>query len=103
MSFESESQEINFDPNSQSTVFSNCHVENSIVTTILQGSGVLDSEMSDPGLRFIRYLLSISRSARRGFVPNFQDLQMVRKAARDFIDRCGGKALALQAMQEIVS
>jgi hypothetical protein len=82
--------------------FENAIAEESVVQTILEGSGPAD-EMTERGLRFIRYLLSMSRSARHGFIPNFTDTEMVRRAARDFIVRHGGPALAMQSLREIVA
>ena len=81
--------------------FEHATAEESIVQTILEGSGAAE-EMTERGLRFVRYLLSISRSARGGFMPNFTDTEMVRKAARDFIFRHGGPVLALQSLHQIV-
>lgn len=76
--------------------------EESIVKTIVEGSGGPGNcEMTEPGLRFIRHILSSSRSARHGFIPNFKDLEAIRLMARDFIRRCGGPSLALQKMTAI--
>jgi hypothetical protein len=81
-----------------------CPIENSIVQTIVEGSGGPENqEMTDPGLRFVRYLLSISRPARQGFVPNFKDMSYIHKVARDFISRCGGAHLAAQTMNNIIA
>lgn len=78
--------------------------EQRIVQTILDGSGGLeDQEMTDGGLRFIRYLLSISKCARFGFLPNFQDQHSAREIARQFIRYCGGAAIAMHTMQSIIS
>lgn len=73
--------------------------EQSIVNTIMH-SGAED--ISDSALRFIRYLLSISRAARFGFLPNFSDLEAVREIARQFIRYCGGAALALYTMNQVI-
>jgi hypothetical protein len=81
--------------------FENATAEESIVQTILEGSGGAD-EMTERGLRFVRYLLSISRSARGGFMPNYTDMEMVRRAARDFIYRQGGPVPAMQSLHQIV-
>jgi hypothetical protein len=79
-----------------------CVAEATIVRTILEGSGGIDGDdMTDPGLRFVRHILSTSRPARHGFVPNFNDIETVRELARQFIRRCGGAALALQQMIRI--
>ncbi len=79
-----------------------CVAEETIVKTILEGSiGVNNREMTEPGLRFVRHLLSTSRPARSGFIPNFKDIETVRELARQFIRRCGGAALALQALIRI--
>ncbi len=75
--------------------------EASIVNTIMEG-GAGPEELSDSGLRFIRYLLSISRAARFGFLPNFGDLNAVREIARQFIRYCGSAALALYTMNQVI-
>jgi hypothetical protein len=81
--------------------FENATAEDWIIQTILEGSGAAE-EMTERGLRFVRYLLSMSRSARHGFIPNYTDTEMVRRAARDFIYRQGGPILAMQSLQQIV-
>ncbi len=74
--------------------------EQQIVYSILNGSGGPDNrEMTDSGLRFIRYLLSISRCARFGFLPNFKDPESAREIARQFIKYCGCAAIAMHTMQ----
>ncbi len=81
----------------------NAIAESSIVRTILDGSGGPDNrEMTEDGLRFIRYLLSISRSARFGFLPNFKDADSARDIARQFIRYCGSAALAMHTMHIVV-
>jgi hypothetical protein len=76
--------------------------EQQILHTILDGSGGPDErEMTDAGLRFIRYLLSISRCARFGFLPNFKDPDSAREIARQFIRYCGGAAVAMHTMHTI--
>ncbi len=75
--------------------------EASIVRTITE-NGAGPEELSDSGLRFIRYLLSISRAARFGFLPNFGDLAAVREIARQFIRYCGSAALALYTMNQVI-
>lgn len=78
----------------------NALAEQQIVRAILNGSGGLDNrEMSDSGLRFIRYLLSISRCARFGFLPNFKDPSSAREIAKQFIRYCGGAAIAMHTME----
>lgn len=75
--------------------------EESIINTIMPlGAGPED--LSDSALRFIRYLLSISRAARFGFLPNFSDMDAVRQIARQFINYCGGAALALYTMNQVI-
>lgn len=89
---------MNSDPGSTELTL-NALVEQKIVHTILNGSGGPDNrEMTDSGLRFIRYLLSISRCARFGFLPNFKDPDSARKIAKHFIRYCGSAAMALQTM-----
>lgn len=100
--------EMNFNPSYMAGSYSaeasfNAIAEQLIVQTILEGSGGPDSnEMSEEGLRFIRYLLSISRSARFGFLPNFKDMNAVRNVARQFIRSCGGAASAMYTMHQIL-
>ena len=79
-----------------------CVAEDTIVRTIVEGSGGPENdEMTEPGLRFVRHLLSTSRPARNGFVPNFKDMETIRHVAREFIRRCGGAADAMQTMIRI--
>lgn len=76
--------------------------EQSIVRTICEGSGGPECEdMTDTGLRFVRYLLSISKAARFGFLPNFKDEDTVRDVARQFIRYCGSASVALQTMRNV--
>ena len=105
MNFDPWSSEANFDPvfmEAEADRLLPSVVEASIVQAIVEGSGGPENtEMTDPGLRFVRHLLSISRPARHGFVPNFKDMAIIRQAARQFIRRCGGATLAIQAMMRI--
>lgn len=98
--------EMNFNPgyvDGQMDVLFASIAEHSIVRTILEGSGGPENEeMTDDGLRFVRYLLSISRSTRFGFLPNFKDMETVREVARQFIRYCGGATVALQTMNRVV-
>jgi hypothetical protein len=74
------------------------------VRAIVQGSGGPDNgEITESGLRFVRYLLSTSRSMRFGFMPNFKNMDSIRELARDFIRRCGGAATALQTMHALTA
>lgn len=83
-------------------LLSPARAEDSIVQTILNGSGgPSDSEISECGLRFVRYLLSRSRPARHGFLPNFTDMKAVRLMAQDFIRRSGGPSLAMEKLLAI--
>ena len=76
----------------------------SVVKTIVDGSGGPDNnEMTAPGLRFVRYLLATSRSARHGFVPNFKNMSTIELLAREFIGRCGGPFYAVETMIQITS
>ncbi len=98
------SGDLNFEPagvneaeqstGAESTLFE--LAEQSIINTIMC------EELSDSALRFIRYLLSISRAARFGFLPNFADLTAVREIARQFIHYCGSAALALYTMNQVI-
>ncbi len=105
MNFEPGSTDLNFQPgNGQMPIelLLPTLAEDSIVQTIIEGSGGPDNrEITDGGLRFVRYLLATSRSARNGFVPNFKDADTVRMLARQFIRRCGSPSLAVQAMINI--
>ncbi|MBX9687338.1 MAG: hypothetical protein K2X27_11590 [Candidatus Obscuribacterales bacterium] len=97
------SGDMNFEPaeNRSLDLSLSTIAEQSIVNTIMQG-GAGAEEMSDGGLRFIRYLLSISRAARFGFLPNFRDLEAVREIARQFIRYCGSAAVALYTMNQVL-
>ncbi len=76
--------------------------EESIIQAIIEGSGGPTNEaMTDAGLRFVRYLLMSSTSARHGFLPNFKDPQIIRRLARRFIRTCGGAAHAMERMLAI--
>jgi hypothetical protein len=102
MSGEMSSQEMNFDPTSDMEVFMRTMAEQSIVRVIIEGSGGPENEdFTEDGLRFIRYLLSITRSTRFGFLPNFKDMETVRELARQFIKYCGGASVALQTMNRV--
>jgi hypothetical protein len=86
----------------QMDVLFNSVAEHSIVRTILEGSGGPDNEeMTEDGLRFVRYLLSISRSTRFGFLPNFKDMETIRELARQFIRYCGSATTALQTLNRV--
>jgi hypothetical protein len=97
--------DMNFDPALESESSGETSLtaiaEQSIVNTIMEG-GVSAEDMSDKCLRFIRYLLSISRAARFGFLPNFSDLDSVREIARQFIRYCGSSAVALYTMNQVL-
>jgi len=76
--------------------------EQSIVRAILEGSGgPHNEEFTEDGLRFVRYLLSISRSTRFGFIPNFKDMDTIHELARQFIRYCGGSGVALQTLNKV--
>ncbi len=76
--------------------------EQSIVRTIVEGSGGPNNEdFTEDGLRFVRYLLSISRSTRFGFIPNFKDMDTIHELARQFIRYCGGSGIALQTLNRV--
>lgn len=76
--------------------------EQSIARVIVEGSGGPDNtEITEDGLRFIRYILSISRSARFGFIPNFKDMDTIEELARQFVHHCGGPTKALQLMNKV--
>src|ERR1700732_4345420 len=99
MNFEPTSNEQNFDPlisKPTADVVASFVAEASIVRTIVQGSGGPENgEITETGLRFVRHLMSTSRSMRFGFMPNFKDMDAIREVARDFIRKCGGATHAL--------
>jgi len=75
--------------------------EQYIVRSIVEGSGGPDNEeITEDGLRFVRYLLSISRSTRFGFLPNFKDMDTIYELARQFIRYCGGASAARAPVSE---
>jgi hypothetical protein len=98
--------EMNFNPGppaeGQMDVLFQSIAEQSIVRTIVEGSGGPENvDITDDGLRFVRYLLSISRSTRFGFLPNFKDWDTIRELARQFIRYCGGATTALQTLNRV--
>lgn len=97
--------EMDFTPNceeGQMDALFHSIAEQSIVRTIVEGSGGPENEdITEDGLRFIRYLLSISRSTRFGFLPNFKDMETIRELARQFIRYCGGASIALQTLNRV--
>jgi hypothetical protein len=96
-------QEMNFDPAYDMEVFMRSMAEQSIVRMIIEGSGGPENEdFTEDGLRFVRYLLSISRSTRFGFLPNFKDMNTVNEVAKQFIRYCGGASVALQTMNRVM-
>jgi hypothetical protein len=91
----------NYSEQKMEALFANI-AEQSIVRTILEGSGGPENdEFTEDGLRFVRYLLSISRSTRFGFLPNFKDPDTVQELARQFIRYCGGSGMALQTLNQV--
>ena len=95
-------QEMNFDPQLDMDLFLSSMAEQSIVRTIIEGSGGPDNEdFTEDGLRFVRYILSISRSTRFGFLPNFKDIETIREVARQFIRYCGGASPAIQTLNRV--
>lgn len=97
--------EMNFNPgcsDQKMEALFNQIAEQSIIQTILEGSGGPENEeITEDGLRFVRYLLSISRSTRFGFLPNFKDIDTIRELARQFIRYCGGATIALQTLNRV--
>lgn len=78
--------------------------ETIVMTAILEGAGTLGHQQTtESGLRFIRYLLSMSRSARQGRLPNFKNLKAVQILAGEFIDQCGGPSKALRVLYRLKS
>ncbi len=107
MNFDTPQENLNFDPstfNPSADVVAAFVAESSIVRTIVLGSGGPENaEITESGLRFVRHLLSTSRSMRFGFMPNFKDMNSIRELARDFIRKCGGAASALQTMHALTA
>lgn len=107
MNFDPPADELNFDPskvNSPAEVAAAFVAESSIVRTIVLGSGGPENaEITESGLRFVRHLLSNSRSMRGGFMPNFKNMDSIRELAREFIHKCGGASGALQTMYAVTA
>jgi len=97
-------EELNFDPTLVSAdTATHCVAEASIVMTIVQGSGGPDNhEITEAGLRFVRHLMVTSKGMRFGFMPNFKDMESIRKLAQNFIRRSGGATAALQNMHSVI-
>jgi hypothetical protein len=96
--------EINFDPDflaDPTITILNCVAEQSIIQAILAGRCAEEDETPE-GLRFIRHLLSLSRSANCGFIPNFGNMETIRLMARQYIRTSGGPAEALKSMYHIM-
>ena len=75
--------------------------EKSIVKMIITGSGGPENlEISESGLRFVRFLLSRQESHSTGIMPNFKDLNYIHTMARDYIRECGTASKALKLMQQ---
>jgi hypothetical protein len=78
-------------------------IENTVVETIVMGSGGPDNkETTEAGLRFVRHLLANSKSMRFGFMPNLKDMNNIRNLAQDFIASCGNGPLALETMYQVI-
>lgn len=78
-------------------------VEATIVDSIILGSGGPDNgPITDAGLRFVRYIISQTRSSSYGFLPNLKDLDCITELAKAFIAHCGSTALALETMYEVM-
>jgi hypothetical protein len=107
MNFDPPSEELDFDPakvDHPKEVAAAFVAESSIVRTIVLGSGGPENaEITEQGLRFVRHLLSTSRSMRFGFMPNFKNMDSIRELAREFIRKCGGAASALQTMHAVTA
>lgn len=75
--------------------------ENSIVKMIITGSGGPENrEISESGLRFVRFLISRQETFSKGIMPNFKDLNCIHTLARDYIRECGTASKALKLMQQ---
>lgn len=75
--------------------------ESSIVKMIITGSGGPENnEITEPGLRFVRFLIARSESYSSGILPNLKDLKCIRELARNFIKQAGTPTRALQLMYQ---
>ena len=97
---------MNFDPasfeNTDQAPAMN-QVENAVIETIMRGSGGPENnEITECGLRFVRHILSNSRSIRFGFIPNMKDPECIKAIAREFIRRCGSASIAMQTMYQVI-
>lgn len=75
--------------------------ESSIVNMIVTGSGGPENqEITEPGLRFVRYLIAKKDSFSSGIIPNFKDDNCIRDLAKEFIRQCGTPTNALKIMYQ---
>ena len=107
MNYDPTSENLDFDPSKDhqpAEAVAAFVAESSIVRTIVLGSGGPENaEITESGLRFVRHLLSTSRSIRFGFMPNFKNMDSIRELAREFIRKCGGSSSALQQMYAVTA
>ena len=75
----------------------NVIAEQSIVQTIAAGSCQV-SEISESGLRFVRYLMA---NVDSGNLPNFANPDVARNLARRFIQQAGSGVCAMRLMNAI--
>ncbi len=77
--------------------------EATITRMIKTGSGGPDNlEITDQGLRFVRYLIANQPESRWAILPNFKDERCVQDLARQFIGQWGSPISAVEAMYEII-
>jgi hypothetical protein len=70
---------------------------------IIEGSGGPDNvPITKVGLRFIRHLLSVLPIDQYANLPNFKNMNTIRRLAMLFIDGSDSPAQALQSMQAIM-
>lgn len=101
INFEPPPADMDFEP--ASTILS-CVAEQTIVQTILEGTNCSEGQECSPeSLRFIRYLLSTSSCDRSGYLPNFKNMESVRKLARKYIINAGGPGFALTKMLDVMA
>lgn len=65
-----------------------------------EDSAYEENELSHSALRFVRHLLSWSRAAKHGFLPNFGNSESLRLLAREYIQSCGGGSQAIRQMMD---
>ncbi|MBP7864040.1 hypothetical protein KA183_20310 [bacterium] len=77
--------------------------EATITRMIKTGSGGPENmDITDQGLRFVRYLMCNRPANNWSTLPNFKDEHSVREMARRFISHWGSPISAVEAMYKII-